>query len=59
MAGAAGGSAGSAPSFLDRGDVHEHILTAVIGMNESITLCRVGYGLVPTFLPNIRELTRF
>src|ERR1700716_1434200 len=87
------------PSFLDRGDVHEHILAAVIGLNESIALCRVEplhrsgchlgrlpypirpkdnlmpickasktrqgepagpeYGLVPTFLPNIRELTRF
>src|SRR5260370_31491967 len=29
------------PSFLDRGDVHEHILAAVIGLNESIALCRV------------------
>src|SRR3979490_2038452 len=86
------------PSFLDRGDVHEHILAAVIGLNESIALCRVEplhrsgchlgrlpypigpqdnlmpiwkasktagvsrrarSGLVPTFLPNIRELTRF
>src|SRR5260370_4324049 len=87
------------PSFLDHGDVHEHILAAVIGLNESIALCRVEplhrsgchlgrlpypigprdnlmpiwkasktrrgepagpeYGLVPTFLPNIRELTRF
>jgi hypothetical protein len=86
------------PSFFDRGDVHEHILAAVIGLNESIALCRVEplhrsgchlgrlpypigpkdnlmpiwkasktrrgepagpeYGLVPTFLPNIRELTR-
>ena len=86
------------PSFLDRRDVHEHILAAVIGLNESIALCRVEplhrsschldrlpypigprdnlvpiwkasktrrgepagpeFGLVPTFLPNIRELTR-
>src|SRR5258706_14010327 len=29
------------PSFFDRGDVHEHILAAVIGLNESIALCRV------------------
>lgn len=29
------------PSFLDRGDMHENILTAVIGLDESITLCRV------------------
>src|SRR5258708_8805887 len=28
-------------SFFDRGDVHEHILAAVIGLNESIALCRV------------------
>jgi hypothetical protein len=86
------------PSFFDRGAVHEHIRAAVIGLNESIALCRVEplhrssrhlgrlpypigpkdnlmpiwktsktrgepagpeYGLVPTFLPNIRELTRF
>src|SRR5713226_6950883 len=83
------------PSFFDRGDVHEHILAAVIGLNESLALCCVEplhrasrhlgrlpypigprdnlvpiwkaskpagvapeYGLVPTFLPNIRELTR-
>src|SRR5229473_8120912 len=29
------------PSFFDRGDVHEHILAAVIGLNESIAFCRV------------------
>src|SRR3984885_14172107 len=29
------------PSFFDRGDVHEHIVAAVIGLNESIALCRV------------------
>src|SRR6266852_7780106 len=29
------------PRFFDRGDVHEHILAAVIGLNESIALCRV------------------
>src|SRR5260370_4980831 len=28
-------------SFFNRGDVHEHILAAVIGLNESIALCRV------------------
>src|SRR6202051_347262 len=28
-------------SFFDRGDVHKHILAAVIGLNESIALCRV------------------
>jgi hypothetical protein len=86
-------------SAYDRGDVHEHIRAAVIGLNESIALCPVEpphrssrhlvvshirqdlktiscrfgrqanpagvsvagpeYGLVPIFLPNIRELTRF
>src|SRR5271167_4947622 len=29
------------PSFFNRRDVHEHILAAVIGLNESIALCRV------------------
>src|ERR1700719_1302384 len=29
------------PSFFGRGDVHEHVLAAVIGLNESIALCRV------------------
>src|SRR5258708_15087252 len=30
------------PSFFDRGDVHEHILAAVIGLNESIALCELS-----------------
>src|ERR1700686_3713723 len=29
------------PSFFNRGDVHEHILAAVVRLNESIALCRV------------------
>src|SRR3984893_13664337 len=29
------------PSSFDRGDMHEHILAAVIGLNESIAFCRV------------------
>jgi hypothetical protein len=31
----------ASPCFFDRGDVHEHILAAVIGLNESLALCRV------------------
>jgi len=35
------------PSFFDRGDVHEHIRAAVIGLNESIALVALNHFTVP------------